>query len=306
MAEHTTRQSGPRAAAVLRSAPVAGRPDVAYTEYGPPDGSPVVFLHGTPGSRLLGSLFDADATRLGVRLLAIDRPGYGRSPPWCRRELTDTGEFVAAVLDDAGIPRAGLVGVSGGGPHALAAAATRPERVREVDVVAGAVPPSLRRENPPAVQRALATMAECTPPVLRALFRGQAWVAARTSPSAVVSQYTTGGCGAVPADAAEVVRRDFVEAFAGGAAGAVEEFRLLEQPWTDLLDGIGPPVRCWHGDRDTNVPVADARSLAERLPNGELNTVADADHLRTLLRSRSRVLEEQVGAGAQSNSPVDM
>lgn len=306
MAEHTARQSGPRAATALRSATVAGRPDVAYAEYGPRDGSPAVLLHGTPGSRLLGSLFDADARRLGVRLLAVDRPGYGGSPPWCGRELTDTGEFVAAVLDDAGVSRAGLVGFSGGGPHALAAAATRPERVREVDVVAGAVPPSLRREDPPAVQRALATTAERTPPVLGALFRGQAWVAARTSPSVVVSQYTTGGCGTVPDDDAEVVRRDFVEAFAGGADGAVGEFRLLEQPWADLLDGIGPPVRCWHGDRDTNVPLADARSLAERLPDGELNTFADADHLRTLLRGRSRVLEEQARAGAQSNSPVDM
>jgi len=116
---------------------------VAYAEYGDPAGHPIVFLHGTPGSRRLGRLFDDAARREGVRILAPDRPGYGRSSPWPTRDLSDTGAFVAPVLDDAGVDRAGVVGFSGGAPHALAVAATHGDRVTAVDVVSGATPPSV-------------------------------------------------------------------------------------------------------------------------------------------------------------------
>lgn len=102
---------------------VAGR-SVAYAEYGAPAGRPVAVLHGTPGSSRLAGLFAPAAAEQGVRLLAVDRPGYGDSEPWPDRSLADIGSVVTSVLDDAGVDAAGLVGFSGGGPHALAVAAT--------------------------------------------------------------------------------------------------------------------------------------------------------------------------------------
>jgi len=79
---------------------------VAYTEYGCSDGVPVVFLHGTPGSRRLGTLFETVAQKQGIRLLAFERPGYGRSTPWPSRSLRDAGTVVSTVLDDANVKRA--------------------------------------------------------------------------------------------------------------------------------------------------------------------------------------------------------
>ncbi|MFC6736107.1 alpha/beta fold hydrolase, partial [Halolamina salina] len=76
---------------------------LAYAEYGDPDGVPVLFLHGTPGSRRLGELFADDAEERGVRLLAPDRPGYGRSEPWLDRSVADAGTAVADLVDDAGV-----------------------------------------------------------------------------------------------------------------------------------------------------------------------------------------------------------
>jgi len=58
---------------------------LAYSEWGDLAGRPVVLLHGTPGSRLI--CLDEDATlAAGVRLLTMDRPGYGLSDPraWSR------------------------------------------------------------------------------------------------------------------------------------------------------------------------------------------------------------------------------
>ena len=52
---------------------------LAYSEYGDRHGKPVIYFHGFPGSRVEGLLMDAAAKWLGLRIVAPDRPGFGRS-----------------------------------------------------------------------------------------------------------------------------------------------------------------------------------------------------------------------------------
>jgi len=262
---------------------------LAYAEYGRSDGAPVVFLHGTPGSRRLGALLETAARERGVRVLALDRPGYGRSSPWPNRSIGDAGRFVGAVLDDADAATAGLVAFSGGAPYALATAATDGDRVDRVDVVSGATPPAVSEETP-ATQRLLARLATTTPAVLRGLFRGQAWLADRLDPSVVVDQYAD-DAESVPDDVADLVRADFVEAFARHRSGAVAEFRETATDWGVDFDRIDAPVHLWHGEDDANVPIADARRLAAAMPTARMHALDDADHLGALLRSVPDVLE---------------
>ena len=60
---------------------------LAWTEYGPADGRPVLHFQGTPGSRYSRHADEDVYERLGVRLLVFDRPGYGdgttRRPRLC-------------------------------------------------------------------------------------------------------------------------------------------------------------------------------------------------------------------------------
>jgi len=261
---------------------------LAYAEYGSPDGTPVVFLHGTPGSRRLGELFDTAARERGVRILAPDRPGFGASSPWRARSVSDGATVVTAVLDDAGVERAGLIAFSGGCPYALATAATCPERVDRVDVISGATPPDTGDD--PAIQRLLRGLATRTPSLLGGLFRGQTWLARRFDPSIVVSQYTD-EAETIPDEIAEVVRSDFIEAFATHRSGAVTEFQHAASGWSIDFDDIDLPVRFCHGDADENVPIAGVRRLAERIPDARVESVTGADHLRTLLRCREDVLD---------------
>ncbi|ELZ20393.1 alpha/beta fold hydrolase [Natrinema limicola] len=258
---------------------------LADTEYGCSDGVPVVFLHGIPGSCRLGALFETVAREQGIRLLAFERPGYGYSTPWPSRSLRDAGTVVNAVLNDANVERAGLVAFSGGGPHALATAVTQPDRVTRVDVVSGAVPPDVSEEQP-ATQRLLSGLATRTPTLLRGLFRGQAWLAARLDPSLVVSQYTAaGGAESVPDDTAAIVQADFVTAFARHRSGAVTDFRNTASDWGINLDDLETDLCFWHGENDTNVPIDGVRRLAAQLPTAQLRVLDDADHLQTLLRA---------------------
>ncbi|ELZ78467.1 alpha/beta fold family hydrolase [Haloferax larsenii JCM 13917] len=277
---------------------------VAYTEYGCSEGVPVVFFHGTPGSRLVAALFDTAATEHGVRLLAFERPGYGNSTPWdC--SIRVAGALVHAVLDDAGVESAGLVAFSGGAPYALSTAATHPERVSRVDVVAGATPPEVGSETP-APLRVLRGLATTAPSILRGLFRGQAWLADRLDPSFVVSQYTTSEtaetAGPISDAVAAVVKEDFVEAFRASRRGAVTEFRATATDWDIDFDDIETEVCFWHGDDDANVPIAGVREFRERVPTAQLTVVDDADHLRTLLQSVPEVLATYGDGGGDGES----
>ncbi|WP_232686831.1 alpha/beta fold hydrolase [Halobacterium zhouii] len=275
----------------IRTVEVDGEP-VAYAAFGDPAGEPVVFFHGTPGSRRLAELYDDAAREQRVRVLAFDRPGYGRSPTRPGYEPADTADVLAAVLADASVERAGVVAFSGGAPHALAAAAESGDRVRGVDVVSGSVPAPLREETP-TPQRVLGGLAGSTPRLLAGLLRGQAWLARRLSPSFVLAQYTTeDGRDALPGDVENVVKQDFLEAFARSRAGAVREFRHARDDWDVSLASVDCRVRWWHGGDDENVPLAGARRVADALPDCDLRVLGDADHLGALVRSREGVLSQ--------------
>jgi pimeloyl-ACP methyl ester carboxylesterase len=263
---------------------------VAYTQYGDPLGDPVVVFHGTPGSRLLGELYDEAARRLGVRVISFDRPGYGQSDPREAYTPTDTPGVFAGVLDAAGVDSAGLVAFSGGAPHALATAASLPERVRGVDVVAGGVPASMR-DGTPAPQRVLGALAAATPHALAGLYRGQVWAARRLPPSFVVAQYTADDRDEdVPEAVADLVKRDFVAAMAERRAGAVRESAQFTGDWDVPLSAVDCRVRWWHGTDDDNVPVAGAERVADALPDCDCRRI-DADHLGALVATKNDVLE---------------
>lgn len=107
-----------------------------YLEFGDPRGRPVVMFPGTPATAGCGALVAGAAADSGVRLIAVSRPGYGASsgsPPGLASVARDTLELV----DDLGLDRVGVHGISGGGPFALALAAVAASRVGRVVVSAG-------------------------------------------------------------------------------------------------------------------------------------------------------------------------
>ena len=271
-----------------RTVRTADGESVAYATYGDPEGTPVVVLHGTPGSRLLGELFDEAAEQRGLRVLAPDRPGYGQSTA-APVEPTETHRYVEPLLAEADASDAGIVGFSGGAAHVLGLAATRPGLVTSVDVVAGAVPPAVG-SDPPASVRVAGALAGRAPRLLGGLVRAGTRLAALGPADAAASQYTTDGTDDLDDETVALVGRDFREALAR-TEGFVAESRLAVDGWGFDLGDVERPVRLFHGDRDANVPAEGARRSAERLPDAQLTALDGADHLRTLLRARSAVLD---------------
>lgn len=265
---------------------------LCYAAYGDSDGTPLLFFHGTPGSRLLGRIFDDMARKYGVHVLAPDRPGYGRSVLPDDYDLADIETVVSALAESVGVERIAVAGFSGGAPYALSAAATVPERVRSVDLVSGAVPPQFE-ENLPTALRVMRQLATTAPTLLSAGFRFQAAFARLLPADAIVSQYTTESSPVeVSERLARLVERDFREAFAETTSGAVRDSQLFASPWNFEPESVSCPVRFWHGDVDQNVPVEGAHAFSSVIPQADLTVLEAHGHLETLLHARERIVGE--------------
>lgn len=113
---------------------------LAYSEYGDSHGKPVIYFHGFPGSRVEGLLMDAVAKRLGLRIVAPDRPGFGRSDFQAGRRLSGWQKDVASLADALSFERFSVLGISGGGPYVLACAEQLAERIDKASIVCGLGP----------------------------------------------------------------------------------------------------------------------------------------------------------------------
>lgn len=116
----------------------SGDVELRVTEAGPPQGPPVVLLHGFPDSAALWRHQVAALAAAGHRVLAPDLRGSGASSrPSAVADyvMPRLVEDVVAVLDAAGVPRAAVVGHDWGSALAWATAMAVPERVRALVAV---------------------------------------------------------------------------------------------------------------------------------------------------------------------------
>ena len=242
-------------------------------------GRAVVWHHGTPN---IGSppapLFEA-ASRLGVRWIGYDRPGYGGSTPVLDRTVGSAAACTAAVLDALGIEVAGMFGHSGGGSHALACAALLGPRVTGVVSVSGLAPFGA------AGLDWFAGMS----PVGEASLRAAA--AGRAAKEAYEAAAGDDDPGFVEADWAALQGEwgwfgsVVGPALAAGPGGLIDDDLAYTSPWGCSISSITAPTLVVHGGRDRVVPVAHGEWLAEHLTGAELWRSDDDGHISVLRRA---------------------
>ncbi len=248
---------------------------LGYTEWGDPAGAPVVFCHGAPASRRLTLGNESSAAALGVRLVSVDRPGFGSSDFQPGRRLLDWPADVAALADHLDLARFAVGGVSAGGKYALACGVTLPDRVTAVGVVAGTLPVEWYPDDE------LADLAGRDP--------GAAWDLAHElmeGLAADIDGHVTGMARRPGPDGAIYAQPDvmaqfsaaFAEAFRSGAGGPAHDLLLANRPWGFALADVAVPVHWWHGALDpvTSLPVVE-RALAG-LAHYQLTVYRDEGH----------------------------
>lgn len=272
---------------------------LGWDETGDPAGTPVVWLHGFGSTRLIRHPDDGIAARLGVRLIAPDRPGVGLSSPRPGRRVLDHADDVARIADALGVARFGILAWSGGGPYALACAHRHADRVAHVGLVSAAAPLAGPEAGPYVTRfHRLAGGASAVAPWA---VRAAMWRWARQQRSDPAGHLDAAVRGMVPADREilaqpqfrAVMLRNAAELYRQGIRGLYDEALLMTRDWGFPLDGIGVPVRIWHGELDPAVPVGMGRHLAARIPGAEATYLPGEGHQLFLAR-----WEELLGAVA--------
>lgn len=273
---------------VTRTIRTAANRVVGYYEYGEPTGTPIVALHGTPACGAGFAWADRRARERGVRLLAPDRPGVGDSDPWPNGRGTTVADYppeLFAFTDALGLDTFSILGYSGGGPYALAAAHVRPDRVAAVAIVSGSGQVGVWASvtDFETVDRLLTRAAQRIPPLARvALSVGAQFsrVIPRTSlwfgqlemsapDRMVMAEFPS-------ARAALAV---FTQSCAHGSSGVVDDYAALGRPWGFAVEEVAVPVRCWHATTDEIVPVRHTDELARRIPGATVSQWPDEGHL---------------------------
>jgi pimeloyl-ACP methyl ester carboxylesterase len=229
---------------------------MGYSSYGAKDGLPILLFHGTPGSRLFGM----DHNSVSAKKLCIvcpERPGYGLSPKSPRATLSSWADDVAALTQALKIQRFHVIGISGGGPFALACAALLPQRVISATLIASVAP-----METPGFWIGLNTPNR----LLFAAARYARWLL--PTASQVVAWLTSAG------DKTEHMK----EALRQGRAGIQSDLRLLTNRWDIPLESIVAPVFVWHGEKDSNASPSGIKRLTASLPSAEWNPVRHAGH----------------------------
>jgi pimeloyl-ACP methyl ester carboxylesterase len=246
---------------------------LAYAEYGDLQGKPLFFFHGMPGSRLEGELADAAAKKLGVRVIATDRPGYGLSDFQPRRTFLDWPADVIALADALGVDRFAVAGMSGGGPYVSVCALKIPERLRAAGIIAGVGPfdqPDAT-EGMSSTNRMLFGLAKRFPWLIRLPMAVMSFAtrhfADRLMSGMVRSLPEPDQVALKRPEIMAMLKQTMAEAFRSGSRGAAWETLMYARPWGFRLEEITMPVYLWQGELDKNVPPSMGRYQAHAIPN---------------------------------------
>lgn len=227
-------------------------------------GPAVVLLHAGIADRTMWAEHLEPLAAAGFRVLALDLPGFGDSPP-ASEENVPWGD-VLETIDALGIERVTLVGCSFGGAVAQRVAALSPERVEALVLIsspAEGIDPSPALEAAWELEEDALELGDIDAAVEAVL---AAWLPPEAS-------------GTVRARVAEMQRRAFEIQLAGADAPEGED-PLESDP--DALARVTAPAYVLAGEHDMPDFQRAADALAQALPAGRQARVARAAHLAPL------------------------
>ncbi|KAM0548198.1 hypothetical protein ACHAPJ_009997 [Fusarium lateritium] len=268
---------------------------LGFAEFGKPDGKPVLYFHGFPSSRLEAQPVHDMARRCGIRLVALDRPGFGLSTPKPNYHILDWSTDVMEFAHANNLAQFSILGLSGGGPYALACAYALPKGILSgVGLFASAPHWAAGAHHMALYRRVLSVCTRYCPSVvevgLSVLNRLLRWLVTTGPVTKRIGEWLEKQDekkepGAVTTKSHSQRVNDLMrilidEPFRQGAGGAVQEARLLSsQGWGFQLDQVEyDKIQIWHGRKDTNAPIGMIRYMAQRLPHCELHEFENDTH----------------------------
>ncbi len=270
---------------------------------GPEGGFPLLFHHGTPGAGTPIRALERAAQERQLRLVAISRPGYGRSTRREGRQVLDVVQDSEAVLQALGADRCLVAGWSGGGPHALACAARLPG-VAAALVIAGVAPSDgegldwmagmgqgnidefgAADEGPAALREFLDAEREQLKDI-----------SAENIAASLESLLPEVDRAVLTEEFAQDLAASFHEGLRDGVDGWLDDDLAFVAPWGFDLGEVGVATAIWQGSEDLMVPYAHGRWLSTRVPGASVHLVEGEGHLSIGIGAMGAMLDELVAA----------
>lgn len=263
---------------------------LAYIEYGDLTGFPIFALHGLPGSRIWFEENDEISHSMGIRLITIDRPGFGNSDQKKDRDFIDFSNDLRELTLYLKIKKFSVLGVSGGGVYAAACAYSNSQSIFKCGLIStvgqfknGKPPKDMASEN-----KNVFLLSRKFPWLLKLMLNQQ-----KTFMDKKPAKYKF----AIMSNTKHLCRSDRLimekeenaefmlihmkEAFKKGVKSTINEAKLFCKDWGFNVNQIEVPTEIWHGTEDTLSPISAIRELADKFQNCNKNFVDGKGHFLT-------------------------
>ena len=251
--------------------------NLAYLEYGDPNGEPVFHCHSIFGSRLELAFNAHDiAKQKSVRLIVLDRPGYGASDPNPDGTFANWSKDLVQLADFLNIGKFSLTGYVMGGMYALACAHEIPERLKRVASISNGMMPESSSDYKEFIPfyRMNIRLAKYLPKayglISSILIKG-----ALSDPDSFVDQMSEN----LNQEDKKIMKShhfktslvtSLKEAFLQGGKVCSREMVEFTHDWSFELSAIKVPVDIWHGSSDCHQPQILSERFTKHIKNTRL------------------------------------
>lgn len=267
---------------------------LGYAEYGDPQGKPILYFHGFPGSRLEPSHLQNIALSNHYRLIGIDRPGMGLSSTNQKHSILSWVDDVETFADHLGLKKFSIIGQSGGAPFVAACAYKIPNRINGAAIVSGIAPfeipeaTSSLASGQRFVNKAITVMPWIATGMMKLtlMMYKRPWMLKHVLKQ--MSEVDRLAFHSVGSN--EIINAVLLEPFRNGVSGAAQEFQLFPMPWGFDIANIKCPTTIWQGDLDKQVPAMHAKLYAKLIPNSKLTFFQQEGHVSLLINHGEQIL----------------
>lgn len=291
MSLHSTREMG------YHTYRLPNGQTLCYQLFGEPNGYPLCYCHGFPGSRLEARLAHEAGRALHVCVIAVDRPGFGRSDFKRGRQMRDWVESASNLMDFLGHARFSVLGISGGGPYAMLMGEHLDHRIYRVGIVGGlgslAGPGSEQVMG--RAQRALIDFARAYPKSALFLYQYGMGRFMKRFPKLTLSILNSRApavdrTALAKPEIESIFLSSIREAFFQGGRGPAWEFYLFTHQWQANPVAVKSETFLWHGDLDVTVPVSMGHFHAQQIPRCHAEFLPREGHFSLPLNHIERIL----------------
>ena len=264
---------------------------LAYADFGDPKGKPVFYFHGFPGSRLEAKVMHEKAEEVGLRLIAVDRPGFGLSDFQPKRRITDWPKDIEEMANILEIDTFSLFGFSTGASYALACALPLAERINLVLTISALGSVEFKHRGIFTNHRIIFWVAKYLPFLFKAFFwiircrqlqkenKGERYFKLNFKNFSESDRILL-----KDSPILNTIAEAHCEAFREGLKGITHEAKLLGSPWGFDLGKIPKnlDIFLFHGEEDKIAPVTSTKEIEELLLHCQATYFQNEGHMSLL------------------------